>query len=79
MRADELKPEYKDLANDKLMQRQIFNSRKPKVTLAALNKLKKMRAAKDLQNLMRNDFLQIMYGPQEEGGGGGAGGGGMGL
>ena len=39
-----------------------------------LNKLKKMRAAKDLENLMRGDFLEIIYGaPSEEQVEGGAG------
>lgn len=69
MRADEITPQYKDLANDRLMQRQISNSRKPTVTLLNLHKLKKMRAAKDLENLMRADFLEIIYSPQQEGGG----------
>lgn len=73
MRADELTPEYKDLAKDRVMRREIFNSRKPKVTLLALNKLKKMRAAKDLENLMRADFLQIIYNTGEEGAAGGGG------
>lgn len=69
MRADELDPTFQDSANDVLMQRQIHNSRKPKVTLYNLHKLKKMRAAKDLENLMRGDFLEIIYSPQQEGGG----------
>lgn len=69
MRADELDPEFQNPANDILMQRQIHNSRKPKVTLYNLHKLKKMRAAKDLENLMRGDFLEIIYSPQQEGGG----------
>ena len=68
MRAEELTPEFKDNADDRLMQRQITNSRKPTVTLLNLHKLKKMRAAKDLENLMRGDFLEIIYSPQQEGG-----------
>jgi hypothetical protein len=69
MRADELEPEFKNIANDRIMQRQMTNSRKPTVTLLQLHKLKKMRAAKDLENLMRGDFLEIIYSPQQEGGG----------
>jgi len=62
MRADDIDPTFRDNNQDKLMQRQIENSRKPTITLAALNKLKKMRAAKDLENLMRADTLEIIYG-----------------
>lgn len=61
---------YTDPNQDKFSQRQMKDSRKPKITLAHLNRLKKMRAAKDLETLMKQDLLQLMYGaPQEEGGG----------
>lgn len=73
MKADELEPQFQNPNKDVLQQRQIYNSRKPVVTLLALNKLKKMRAAKDLENLMRADFLQIIYSPEEQSGGGGVG------
>lgn len=62
-----------DPNNDHIMQRDPkHSSRKPVITLLNLNKLKKMRAAKDLEMLMRSDFLEIMYAvPDEDGGGGG--------
>ena len=61
---------YTDISQDQYSQRQIQDSRKPKITLAHLNRLKKMRAARDLETLMKQDLLQLMYGaPQEEGGG----------
>lgn len=70
MKASDLNPQFSDPSQDLIQQRQIHNSRKPTITLKALNKLKKMRAAKDLENLMRNDFMQIIYGmPAEEEGG----------
>lgn len=70
MRATDLDPQFSNPANDLIQQRQKHNSRKPTITLKSLNKLKKMRAAKDLENLMRNDFMQIIYGaPAEEGAG----------
>jgi hypothetical protein len=65
MRADELNPEFRN-NNDQLMQRHMHNSRKPKITLRLLNKLKTMRAAKDLENLIRADFMQTLYGTPEE-------------
>jgi hypothetical protein len=49
-----------------VMQRRTSDSRKPTITLKELNKLKKMRAAKDLEELMRGDFLEIIYGAAGE-------------
>jgi hypothetical protein len=66
MNAYEIDPTYQNPDADKGMQRQIHYTRKPKITLANLNKLKKMRAAKDLEELMRGDFLEIIYGPAEQ-------------
>lgn len=71
MRVDDFDPTFRDNDNDIVMKRNIHDSRKPTITLMALNKLKKMKAAKDLENLMRNDFLEIIYGtPDEESSGG---------
>jgi len=68
MQAEEIG--YTDPAQDKFTQRKMSDSRKPKITLAHLNRLKKMRAAKDLETLMRQDLMQLMYSaPTEEAGG----------
>jgi len=70
MRAEELDPNFRNNDKDHFMQRRIHNSRKPVITLRELNKLKKMRAAKDLENMTRNSFLQTIYGiPTEDTGG----------
>jgi hypothetical protein len=61
MNADEFDPSYRNANADKIQQRHKHDSRKPSVTLAALHKLKQMRAAKDLEQLMRGDFLEIIY------------------
>lgn len=66
MRANEIDMEYKDLEQDKLGQAHIKDTRKPRLTLFHLNKLKKMRAAQDLENHMRTDTLEIIYGTPEE-------------
>lgn len=66
MNADELNPTYRDVDKDMIQQRDLSDSRKPVITLATLNKLKKMRAAKDLENLMRGDFLEIIYGTPDQ-------------
>lgn len=70
MRAEELQPEIQNPNKDEVMQRHIHDSRKPQITLRILNKLKTMRAAKDLENLVRADFMQTIYGPSEEESGG---------
>jgi hypothetical protein len=70
MRADEFDGTYVELDDDKLEQREISDTRKPKFTLRHLNKLKKMRSAEDLERLMRMDTLEIIYGAQEEAAGG---------
>ena len=73
MRAEELYPEYQNNDNDNIMQRHLRDSRKPKITLRLLNKLKTMRAAKDLENLIRADFMQTLYGTPDEQAPGGMG------
>lgn len=71
MKASDIDPQFQDNDRDIVMQRELEDSRKPKITLMNLNKLKKMRAAKDLENLMRADFLEIIYGAEKEETGGG--------
>ena len=73
MNANEIDPTFRDRNADMIQQLNIHDSRKPTITLASLNKLKKMRAAKDLETLMRGDFMEIIYGStgEEADGGGG--------
>lgn len=66
MRAEEFEPGFRNNDQDIVMKRNEHDSRKPTITLMSLNKLKKMRAAKDLENLMRADFLEIIYGSASE-------------
>lgn len=66
MKADELEPTYQNNTSNIIQTYQRSESRKPTITLSTLNKLKKMRAAKDLENLMRGDFLEIIYGMQDD-------------
>lgn len=74
MNANEIDPTFRDRNADMMQQLDIRDSRKPTITLASLNKLKKMRAAKDLETLMRGDFMEIIYGSTGEEAGGGGGG-----
>lgn len=71
MKAQELEPSFRNDDEDIIQKRNKHDSRKPTITLANLHKLKKMRAAKDLENLMRGDFLEIIYGGSAEQAGGG--------
>lgn len=66
MRASEFQAEYVDLEKDKQQQQIISSPRKVRFTLKHLNKLKKMRAAEDLERMMRMDTLEILYGTQDE-------------
>ncbi len=61
--------------DDKINTRSRDDTRKPKLMLIDVNKLKKIRALKKLAALKRQDVLDIMYGgASEEAGGGGFGG-----
>jgi len=69
MRANEFDMGYQDLGQDRFSQAEETYTRKPRLTLMHLNKLKKMRAAQELENHMRTDTLEIIYGaPAEEAG-----------
>ena len=70
MRAGEFDAEYRDVSKDRQDRAEFSDTRKPRMTLLNLNKLKKMRAAQDLENAMRMDTLEIIYSPSEASPGG---------
>ena len=70
MRADEIEGAYYSPEDDKFSQAQLHDTRTPRLTLFQLNKLKKMRAAKALEDLVHADHLEIQYAPPAEEGGG---------
>jgi hypothetical protein len=76
---DQLENAYYDPALDKSKQRNLGQTRKPRLFLFHLNRLKRLRAFKKLDALKHQDLLGIMYAAPEEGdammGGGGLGGG----
>lgn len=57
-------------ANDALAKRNFEDTRKDKLTLADLNRLKKLRAFRQLEDLKRQDLLSVIYGQPEEDDGG---------
>lgn len=69
MRLDDIQDQaqLQDPAQDEFTAQQLQDTRKPAITLLHLNKLKKMRAARNLENLVRRDVLELLYGvPAEE-------------
>jgi hypothetical protein len=63
--ADDLTTAYYDPAQDKISGRDLGDTRKPKLTLRKINRLKKMRALDTLENLKKQDLLAVMYGQPE--------------
>jgi hypothetical protein len=59
-----------DPAQDQTGVRTPADTRKPRLTLRHLNRLKKIRALRKLENLKREDLLGIMYSAPDEGAGG---------
>ena len=67
MRADEIEGAYYSPQDDKFTPAHLHDTRRARLTLFQLNKLKKMRAAKDLEDLVHADHLEIQDAPMEEG------------
>lgn len=67
MRADEIQAQYYDPSEDKFNQARLHDTRRIRLTLTHLNKLKKMRAAKALEDLVHADQLDLQYAPPAEG------------
>jgi hypothetical protein len=73
MRTTDFDATYYEPSEDQFAIQQLDDTRRPRLTLKHLNRLKKMRAARDLENLVRRDVLNMLYGtpPAETGGMGG--------
>lgn len=71
---EEIETGHYDPAEDN-NRRQLDDVRRPSLTLKQLNRVKKMKALKTLENLKREDLLSVMYGS----GGGDDSGGGFGF
>lgn len=51
-----------DLSQDAVERQNPGDTRKPRLTLRKINRLKKIRATKDLENAKQENLLGIMYG-----------------
>lgn len=56
-----------NIDNDKSTKASLSDTRKERITLASLNKLKSIRAIKELEKLKRNDLKRIMYQASDDG------------
>lgn len=64
-----------DPEKDKLHKRELGDTRKPKLTLRIVNRMKKIRSTKRLEMAQKQDILGLMFGDNRgDGGGGGMGG-----
>lgn len=69
--ADEIATGYYDPSEDRLHRRAPNDTRRPRLRLRDVNRLKRMRAMRQLETLKRQDLLGVMYGtPAEDAGGG---------
>lgn len=68
---DDLNTAYYDPAEDKVGVRKPSDTRKQPLTLRLLNRLKKIRALRRLEQLKREDLLSIMYASADDAGMGG--------
>lgn len=79
MKARDLLVEFYDPADDELGQAKMDDTRRPRLTLHHLQKLRKSRDAEKYEKAQHLNFLPDMYGAAPEGDGGGMGGGLPGL
>ncbi len=70
----DLSSAYYDPNADEAHVKTINDTRKPKLTLKHLNRLKRIRALRKIEDLKRAGLLSVMYAIPDEGGMGGGGG-----
>lgn len=66
MKARELLIEFYDPANDELSQADYDDTRRPRLTLSSLSKMRKSRDAERIENQQYVEFLPSMYSTSEE-------------
>lgn len=60
--------EHYEPADDKMNQTKLSDTRRPRLTLRHLNKLRKIQELKRLENDAHDEFVKQMYGTPVEGG-----------
>lgn len=66
MKQDEIQKNPYQTTDDQEAMLHLGDTRKPKLTLKHLNKLRKMKELKRFEQMQKHDFLAIMYGQPEE-------------
>lgn len=66
MKAKEILVEFYDPADDKLGQAHMDDTRRPRLTMTHLQKLRKSRDAEKYEQAQQLDFLPDMYGASAE-------------
>lgn len=74
MRAKEMLVEFYDPADDELGKAKMDDTRRPRLTMLHLQKLRKARDAEKYETAQHLNFLPDMYAPPAEEPGGGPGG-----
>lgn len=71
MKVTDLTEGYIDPNEDEMFKQKADDTRKPRLTLRQLNKLKKIRATNQLEDVKKKDLISAMYGapPAEDSGG----------
>lgn len=62
--------EYYEPEDDKMNQARLDDTRRPRLTLRHLNKLRKVRELRQMEQAAHSDFVKDMYGASAEEGGG---------
>ena len=62
MRAVDLLVEFYEPSDDKLSNEELSDTRRPRLTLRHLNKLRKMRDMQAIERQERSEFVKTMYG-----------------
>jgi hypothetical protein len=70
MRAKDLLVEYYNPADDSLGKAEMSDTRRPRLTMAHLQKLRKSRDAERVEQAQHISFLPDMYGTTQQGEGG---------
>ena len=64
MKQKDILCEHYDMEDDESMKAELSDTRRPKLTLKHLNKLRKMKDMRKQTDVERREFVQKMYGSQ---------------
>lgn len=71
MKTKDIITENYDMEDDEYMKAELSDTRRPRLTIRHLNKLRKLKDARTIQDQERSVFVKKMYGAAPAGDGGG--------